>query len=278
MRTTTTPTSPLTPATLAEGWRKAGLEEGMDVIVHSSLSSLGPVDGGAPTVVDSLRSVLGPTGTLVVPTFTWQVTDPDPDHVGVPTSDVSKRRASVPDFHTNLDTTSMGAIPDTVRALPGSVRSTHPQASVTAIGHRATEITSHQTLGFALGPTSPFGRLHDLGGYILLAGVGHDRNTFLHYAETLTPSPRLKLRRFPYTINGERVWVETLDVGNDNGRHFPTLGREFEEQAGIQEVIVGNARCRLIPVQALVAFSVPRLTELLATDTTSLPGSQIHSS
>ncbi|MGW6054143.1 aminoglycoside N(3)-acetyltransferase [Streptomyces sp. NPDC055189] len=266
----TTPTSPLTPADLADGWRKAGLEEGMDVIVHSSLSSLGPVDGGAATVVDSLRSVLGPTGTLAVPTFTWQVTDPDPDHVGVPTTDVTTRRAAVPAFHADLDTTSMGAIPDTVRALTESIRSTHPQASVTAIGARAAEIAAHQPLGFALGPGSPFGRLHDLGGYILLVGVGHDRNTFLHHVETLTPSPRLKVRRFPYAINGERVWVETLDVGNDNGRHFPTVGREFEEQAGTPETIVGNAPCRLIPIQPLVAFAVPRLTELLAADAACL--------
>lgn len=266
MRTTAPRTIPLTPADLEEGWRRTGLSAGMDVIVHASLSRFGHVEGGAGAVVESLRRVLGASGTLVVPTFTWQVTDPEPDHVGVPDARVRERRAAVPTFHAGLPTTSMGAISDAVRALPDSVRGSHPQASLTAVGARAAEIVDRQPLGFALGRTSPFGRLHDLGAAVLLAGVGHDRNTFLHYVETLTPAPRLKVRRFPYVIDGERVWVEAPDVGNDNGRHFPTVGREFEEHAGIEEVRVGSATCRLLPVPALVEFAVPRLTELLAAD------------
>lgn len=266
MRTTEPRTGGLTSTDLVEGWRRTGVREGMSVIVHSSLSSIGRVDGGAATVIDSLRTVLGPAGTLVTPAFTWQVTDPDHGHTGVPDAAVIERRAAVPTFRPDLPSTGMGAVPELLRTLPGSVRSSHPQASVAAVGARAADIVHRQTLGFAIGRTSPFGRLHDLGGHILLVGVGHDRNTFLHYAESLTPGPRLKVRRFPLDVDGERAWVETLDVGNDNGRHFPVVGREFEERAGIEEVLVGSAPCRLIPVRPLVAFAVRRLTELLDAD------------
>ncbi|MEV0247410.1 AAC(3) family N-acetyltransferase [Nocardia sp. NPDC050712] len=238
----------------------------MSVLVHSSLSSFGRVDGGADTVIGSLRSVLGPDGTLVAPAFTSQVTDPDRDCPGIPDAAVIARRAAVPAFHPGLPSTGMGAIPESLRRMPGSVRSAHPQVSVAAIGARAAEIVRRQTLGFAVGRASPFGRLHDLGGHILLAGVGHDRNTFLHYAESLTPDPRLKIRRFPQDLDGERAWVETLDVADDNGRYFPLIGREFEEHADIAEVTVGSARCRLIPVRPLVAFAIPRLAELLDAD------------
>jgi aminoglycoside 3-N-acetyltransferase len=161
----------------------------------------------------------------------------------------------------------MGAVAEALRAVPGSVRSTHPQASVAAIGARAAAVVERQTLGFAVGRTSPFGRLHDLDAHILLVGVGHNRNTFLHYAETLTPRRRLKVRRFPMAVDGERIWAETLDVGNDNDTHFPTVGREFEAHAGIREVLVGDAPCRLLPVAPLVSFAVGRLTELLAAPT-----------
>ncbi|NEB74265.1 AAC(3) family N-acetyltransferase [Streptomyces sp. SID14478] len=266
MSTTAPSDSALTAADLAEGWHKLGIDDGMTVIVHASLASLGRVDGGAATVVDSLRAALGPAGTLVVPTFTWQVADPDPDHPGVPTADIIARRAAVPTFHRDLETTSMGAIPEAVRKLPESVRSAHPQASVAAVGARAEDITRRQTLGFALGRTSPFGRIHDLGGHILLVGVGHDRNSFLHHAESLIPNPRLKVRRFPRELDGERVWVEALDVGNDNGVYFPAIGREFEQQAGITAVMVGEASCRLIPVAPLISFAAQRLTELLAAE------------
>ena len=266
MRRTEWPVGGLTTSDLVNGWRKAGVMEGMALMVHSSLSSLGRVEGGAASVVESLRIAVGPTGTLVMPAFTEQVADPDPDRAGVvPDAATRERRAKVPAFRPDMSST-MGAVPEALRTLPGSVRSAHPQVSVAAIGAQAAAVVARQTLGFAVGRNSPFGLLHDVGGHILLVGVGHNRNTFLHYAETLTPRPRLKVRRFPMDIDGERVWVETPDVGNDNDTHFPTVGREFEQQAGIRETVVGDAPCRLIPVRSLVAFAVPRLTELLDTD------------
>jgi aminoglycoside N3'-acetyltransferase len=146
------------------------------------------------------------------------------------------------------------------------VRSSHPQASVTAVGARAQEIVASQSLGFALGRESPFGRLYRLAGHILLVGVGHNRNTFLHHAETLTPNPRLKVRRFPLELDGERIWAETLDVGNDNDTYFPLVGREFDQQNGITPIQVGNAACRLLPARPFVDHAVRRLTELLTAE------------
>lgn len=98
MRMTERTRDALTSSDLVEGWRRAGVEEGMAVIAHSSLSIIGSIDGGAATVIGSLRTALGPAGTLVTPTFTWQVTGPDPDHIGVPNSTVIKWRATAPSF------------------------------------------------------------------------------------------------------------------------------------------------------------------------------------
>lgn len=218
-------------------------------------------------MVASLREAVGPAGTVAVPAFTWEVADPDPEHVGVPDAAVAARRAAVPLFHPGLPVTrALGAVPEALRVLPDSLRSAHPQASVAAIGARAAEITAGQSLGFALGRTSPFGCLHDLGAHILLIGVGHNRNSFLHYVESLTPRPRLRVRRFPMLVAGERVWIETPEVGNDNDTYFPVVGAEFERHAGIPEVKVGGAVCRLLPVPALVDFAVPRLQRLLDGD------------
>ncbi|MCO1582567.1 AAC(3) family N-acetyltransferase [Crossiella sp. SN42] len=234
----------------------------MTVIAHAALSSLGHVPGGAATVADSLRQAVGGTGTLVAPAFTPQVADPAPG-AGIPDARTRAERAAVPLFHPDLPST-MGAVAEAVRTGAGALRSSHPQASVTAIGGRAEEVVAHQPLSFALGPGSPFGRLYDLDARILLIGVGHNRNSFLHHVESRTPRPRLKLRRFPLLVGGERVWCEALDVADDNGRFFPVLGREFEQAAGIRPFRAGAAECRLLPARALVDFAVPRLTELLA--------------
>lgn len=259
----TLPSPELNSTDLVREWLRVGVDEGMTLIVHSSLSSLGRIQGGAATVVESLCTAVGSHGTLAMPAFTRQVADPHPVHAGVPSIETRQHRDAIPAFHAALPS-SMGAIPEALRSLPTSVRSCHPQASVVAVGAHAAEIVADQSLGFALGRRSPFGHLHDLRGYILLIGVGHNRNTFLHHAETLTPNPRLKMRRFPWHVMGERVWIETLDVGNDNDTYFPLVGEEFEAQVGIRTVTVGNATCRLLPIQPFVSFATQRLTELLA--------------
>jgi aminoglycoside 3-N-acetyltransferase len=181
---------------LLAGWREAGVRAGMHLIVHSTLSSIGRVRGGATTAVDSLRHAVGPEGTLVTPAFTPQVADPHPEVRGVPDEDVRVRRDQVPLFGPDLPS-PMGAVAEALRLTPGAVRSRHPQASVAALGARAEEIVSGQPLHFAVGRGSPFATLLELGGWILLVGVGHNRNSFLHHAESLIARPRLKQRRFP---------------------------------------------------------------------------------
>ena len=59
----------LTQSEIQQSLKDLGLGPGDHVLVHSSLSSLGPVEGGAVTVVDAFLDVLSPEGTLVVPTF-----------------------------------------------------------------------------------------------------------------------------------------------------------------------------------------------------------------
>lgn len=125
---------------------------------------------------------------------------------------------------------------------------------------------SRQPLHFAVGAGSPFDTLHALGGHILLVGVGHNRNSFLHYCESLTAQPRLKQRRFPALVHGERVWVETIDVGDDGDTLFPVVGREYEEHAGITPTRVGDAQVVLLPVRDFVSFASHRLAELMRHD------------
>lgn len=113
-------------------------------------------------MVESLQAAVGERGTVVVPTFTRQVADPDPLCSGIPDPDVRARRDAVACFQPDM-MSSMGAIPEALRNLPASMRSPHPQASVTAVGAQAASIVAEQPFAFALGRSSPFGRIYDLG-------------------------------------------------------------------------------------------------------------------
>ncbi|MEV4681905.1 aminoglycoside N(3)-acetyltransferase [Streptomyces kurssanovii] len=253
---------------LVDEFRALGVRRGTVVVVHASLSRLGHVEGGAPAVVAALRSALGPEGTLAVPAFTPSVADPCPDAAHLD-AEAAAARERVPLFRPGMPT-EMGAIPNAVLALPGRLRSAHPQVSVAAIGPDAERVTAVQTLGHAVGGSSPFAALLALDARILLLGVGHNRNSFLHHAEGLVPGHRRKRRRFPYLVDGERVWVETEDVGDDNGRFFPAVGAAYEDlyegRPGeeVRRRTIGAAECRLLPSVPFVEFARRRLGELLA--------------
>ncbi|MFJ9455349.1 aminoglycoside N(3)-acetyltransferase [Kitasatospora sp. NPDC101447] len=259
---TAPPTEPLNATALQGEFESLGVRPGSVLMVHSSLSAFGRVDGGADAVVQALRAAVGRNGTIVVPAYTRQVADPHPDRYAFDDPRTAAARAAVPTFHDALPT-AMGAIPSAVLAHPDRVRSRHPQASLAALGADARTICAEQPLGYALGNGSPFARIHQLGGSILLLGVGHNRNSFLHHAESLVPTHRKKLRRFPYLVDGERVWLETPDVGDDNDTYFPLIGEEFAALGLSRSRVIGSAVCQLVPAVGFVDYARRRLSQLL---------------
>lgn len=256
------PTKPLNATYLQGEFASLGVRPGSVLMVHSSLSAFGQVDGGADAVVQALCATVGRKGTIVVPAYTRQVADPYPDGHAFDDPRTAEARAAVPLFHEALPT-AMGAVPSAVLGHPDRIRSQHPQASLAALGADARTICAGQPLGYALGSGSPFAKIYQLGGSILLLGVGHNRNSFLHHAESLVPAHRKKLRRFPYLVDGERVWLEALDVGNDNDTHFPLIGAEFAALGLSRSRVIGSALCQLVPAVAFVDYAQERLAQLL---------------
>lgn len=71
-----------------------------------------------------------------------------------------------------------------LRTWPGARRSDHPARSFAAVGKHAEYLTGNHDLSHIFGQNSPLDKLYELDGYVLLIGVGHDKNTSLHLAET----------------------------------------------------------------------------------------------
>ena len=67
---------PVTRVWLRDDLAALGLKPGMLLMVHTSLSQLGWVIGGPLTVVAALRDCVGAEGTLVMPVFSMDNTDP----------------------------------------------------------------------------------------------------------------------------------------------------------------------------------------------------------
>lgn len=248
---------PFTIESLVWDLRALGLLERDTVLVHSSLSSIGYVAGGAHAVVLALLEVIGAEGTLVVPTHSGGLSDPRHwENPPVPEAWWATIRASMPAFDARLTPPRrMGAISEVVRHLPGALRSAHPTVSFGAVGPNAQLITADHGLAFGFDESSPLARLYELNARVLLLGVGHDRNTSLHLAEFRTHHAHQIIEEgAPMVVNGERKWETfvTLDYRTDD---FDAVGVAASEM-GIERVgNVGAATARLLSQPQLVDFA-----------------------
>jgi aminoglycoside 3-N-acetyltransferase len=249
--------APYTVQTLGSELRALGVTSGDTVLTHSSARSLGFVAGGAQAVVQALLDVLGPDGTLVVPTHTPDNTDPaDWCNPPVPESWWPTIRSQAPGFDPSRTPSRwMGVIAETVRTWPGSLRSDHPHVSFAALGRHAALVTGTHQLDDALGERSPLGAVYRLDGKVLLLGCGHDSNTSLHLAEWRQQSPPrgvagASVRR----PDGTSQWISWTDIVADTD-DFEQIGAAFEVAVGLSTGQVGEATARLTPQRALVEFA-----------------------
>jgi aminoglycoside 3-N-acetyltransferase len=158
--------------------RALPLPPGAVVIVHSSMSRLGYVEGGAATVAAALHTVIVSerNGTLAVPTFTrGRMVD-------------TLRSGEVFDVRTTPSAT--GRLTEIIRQTPGAVRSLHPTHAVAALGPRAVWLTeAHHRDSRSFGALSPFGRLIEADGFVLGLGIDLGPVTFVHTVEDLGEFP-----------------------------------------------------------------------------------------
>lgn len=226
---------------LAEAFGAVGVRPSGTLFVHSSLSSLGWVDGGAAAVVDALQQVLGGDGTLVVPTLTFDT--------------VCARQ---PVFHETLTPSIVGRITEEVRGRETAVRSLHPTHSVAAIGPGASSLVEgHHRWDTPCAPGSPFGRLVEREAQVLMIGVGLESFTMLHAFEEWAGVPWLFNRTevlYVISRSGEVHRVASrrhTDVPHYEARDFPSLEPVLVDAGAISYGRAGPAELRL--VEAVVA-------------------------
>ncbi len=228
----------LTKDEIVKGLKKLGLPEGCAVMVHSALSSFGEVAGGADTVIAALLEAIGPQGTLLMPAMSSG---------GV--------------FEVDASPSRVGLITEVFRSYPGATRSLHPTHSVTALGPLTeTLIEGHIDQPTAIGMESPWGRLARRDdGFILFLGVDQDRNTLLHLAEEMVDSVYLNTITREYMDADGRKQTKVLAQYPGPHRDFIGLDSLFK-QAGIMKTAkIGNAVCRLMPAQQILALTVAAL-------------------
>lgn len=164
---------------LADALGRVGVRPGAVVFVHTALSQLGYYPPGPAGFIRLLRDLVGPEGTVAMPSF--------------PTDDAMQDYAAGdPLFDVRSTPSRSGLVTEVFRTTPGVVRSLHPTHPVCAVGARAAELTAgHERSPTPCGPDTPFGRLAGLNAVVLRVGTGS--TTLYHHVQELADAPNLFL-------------------------------------------------------------------------------------
>jgi len=217
---------------LLHNFRDLGVELGDILFIHSSFKSLGPVEGGAETVVSALEDTVGPDGLILMPLFNLVESD---------------KRAETWNIETTPST--VGWLTEFFRRMPGTYRSDHYSHSVAARGKGAKDFVSghlrregykspwdREPWGKTYGIHSPMYKAYQADGKLLMLGVDYNSSTYVHFVEVI-------------------YWNKMLAM-NPNAK-YPSLNRlalgEFWDETGnLSMGFVGAAECRLFRIREYV--------------------------
>ena len=210
--------------------QNCGLERESIWIVHSSMKSLGLVEGGPEDVVWAIETAVGVEGTVLMPVFT------------APAANGLFRLDSAP--------SRTGLITETFRTAPGVLRSRHPTHSVAAWGKRAAEFVEGHDRTSGLGVGSPFHKAAQAGAEVLMIGCDLRSCSLIHVAEAVVRVPYLGKVCYPgydrpLTLvdeTGARSTVEPHDVPTDSAG-FTAVQDVLDQRGYLAHRRLGLAEC-----------------------------------
>ncbi len=227
-----------TKEALKNDLNKMGLSGEEAIMVHSSMKAIGEVDGGADTVVDAFMEYFQ-EGLFMMPTHTW-----------------AQMNQEYNIFDPATEPACVGILPNVFRKRKGVVRSLHPTHSIAAYGKAATDyIKGEENATTPCPPGGCWDRLREVNAKILLLGVTHGRNTFIHSVDEalgvkdrLTEEPTLMHIVMP---DGSRKAVEMYRHYNSVLRtgsfsdYFDKMKQAFYDLGAARQVKFGDADCIL---------------------------------
>jgi aminoglycoside 3-N-acetyltransferase len=185
-------------ALLIDALRRGGIGAGDTASLQVSLGRLGLPEGATSTeavvnlVIDAFLEVLGVSGTLIVPTYTYSIGRGE-------TFDVESTPSTIGDFT------------EIFRKRPGTVRSRDPMLSSAGIGPNA-ELVLRTISKSCYGAGSTFDRLKEIDAKICTLGISLYWATFRHHIEEMADVPFRFKKRFIGQVreNGitrEEIWT-----------------------------------------------------------------------
>lgn len=214
--------------------KENGIKSDDKVTVHASLRAVGKIENGADGLIDGISSYLS-EGLLLIPTHTW-------DNVG----------KDSPFYDVYTTEPCIGTLAKTAAFRKDGVRSLHPTHSMAGFGKGAGEyLKGEEKCGSPAPVGSAISRLYEEGGKVLLIGVGHERNTYLHSVdERLNIPDRLREDGFVIDIKGYKGEIIKSPLFHTHytkasdqcvSEYYPNYKAAFECTGAVSYAQLGNA-------------------------------------
>jgi len=198
--------------------RRLGVEKGDVLNIHSSFDRFEGFRGSVLDVIRTLQEAVGPEGTIFMPTMPFP---------GSATDFVLSGQI----LDVRRTPSRMGLITEVFRRMGGVVRSVHPTHACAAWGRLAEELTrDHEKAKTPCGHPSPYSKLAEHGGKVLLLGTGVRTITYFHYVEEVVEN----LMPFsPFTTE-----EFTLQTRNKEGELVTTVTRLYDQKWALRRYLV----------------------------------------
>ena len=224
----------LTKQDIVKFMEENGIKHDDKVVVHASLRSVGPIENGADGLIDAMCSYLN-EGLLLIPTHTWD--------------DVVRES---PYYDVRTTAPCIGTLSMVAFTRKDGVRSLHPTHSVVVFGKDAADfVKGEEKCGSPAPVNSCLSRLYEENGKVLLIGVGHERNTYLHSVDERLGIPdRLNPDPFVITIkdyDGNLIESPpfrthyTVAADRCVSEYYPNYKEAFEYTGAVSYAALGNA-------------------------------------
>lgn len=229
----------LTTSDIKDALRKLNIPQNRPVMVHTSLRSIGAIEGGGQTLLDALiEHCTAEGGLLCIPTHTWGLMESGEEIV----------------LDLMMPKSNLGVLPNLALQDSRGVRSNHVTHSVTVFGADAEAFAgcdnSYMTMA---DPRGCYGELYRRDGYVLLIGVGQEKNTFLHCVEemlgvenrTATQKITLKIRHKDGQTEEKALYPLLAKGIDDVSEQFGNYEPAFRKHRCIADGKLGNADVQL---------------------------------
>lgn len=226
-----------------------GIPQDGTLLIHSSMKSIGEVEGRADTVLDVFMDYFKEEGLLVFPTLSYSL--------------VNDKQ---PIFNVRETPSVVGILPQLFRQRPGVIRSLHPTHSVAAWGPEAATFTEgHERFDSPASSFSPWRRLISCKAKIMFLGADISHNTFLHgveewgHASNVLSETKQNLISIDYE-GKEHLVPSRRHVGAHSG-FYDRMGPHFQKIGAVQEGTFGDAHCIIMDAVKIARYTIRMLAK-----------------